>query len=405
MAAIAWSGPTVVAFGDGPDYLATARHVCEEHAYPDRESLPFFRAPLLPAFIAATTLCHPERIAAVKVALALCDSLTAVLVGEVAWLLFASSAVAGLAALLAAVDPFFIAGVCDIRTEPLAMLFLTAAIWLLLGAVRNLDLAKGLLSGVAFASSALARPAGLAALSIAIVSALFAPGPTNRRWRLAMAVTAGGLVALFPWIARNAIRYHEFIVVNDAAGYNFWRGSHPEMDRISRIKAPSEYRGAARVFETVTAPAAARAIEAGAAGPRERSRAFFEAGVANVRQDPVEALAFAARRAWRYWCPWLNPQEYSMRVVVASAVLNTGMYVLAAIGLFHYRRQDPLVVGWLIVYFLGVWLAHVPYQVVMRFRIPFTDPLLIVFASATVFRGIRALRASRGESRQPLSES
>lgn len=303
LAAICWTGPNVVRFGDARDYLETARCICEERAYPDRGNLPFFRAPLLPFFIAASTLCHPESTATVKVALALCDSITALLVGEIAWLLFASQRTAVFAALLAAVNPFFIAGVCDVRTEPLSMLFLTCGVWLFLGTVRTGRGARSLLAGVGFGLSALARPAGLVALMIATMALPFMGGPRRRRWFLAFAMVAGAVATLLPWVLRNAIRYRELIVVNDAAGINFWRGSHPEMDRISQIKDPAEYRDAALAFETNVTAAAARKIEAVASGPRERSRAWFAAGLENVRRNPRAAFAFAVRRSGRFWSP------------------------------------------------------------------------------------------------------
>lgn len=209
LGAILWTGPSSVGFGDALDYLATADHVCREHAYPDRGSLPFFRAPLLPAFIAATTLCHPDHIANVKLGLALCDAATVVVVGELAWLLFASGAVATLAALLAALNPFFVLDVVDVRTEPLFMLLLTAALWLLFRGIRGGTTAVLVLAGIAFGLAALTRPAGLAALAIAVVTVAIAG---DRRWA-DRGARLGGLVlgaslALGPWIVRNAIRYH-----------------------------------------------------------------------------------------------------------------------------------------------------------------------------------------------------
>jgi hypothetical protein len=108
IAAIGFHGPEDVAFGDARDYLATASHLCREREYPDHGNLPFFRAPALPFFIAATTLCHPERVVVVKLALAAVDSGTALIIGEIAWLLFESSGAAAIAALLAALYPFFI---------------------------------------------------------------------------------------------------------------------------------------------------------------------------------------------------------------------------------------------------------------------------------------------------------
>lgn len=387
IAAILWVGPSAVGFGDAPDYLATADKVCREHAYPDRGNLPFFRAPLLPAFVAVTTFCRPERVAVVKVALAFCDSATALVIGEIAWVLFASTAIATLAALLAALDPFFVFGVVEVRTEPLFMLLLTAAIWLFLRAIRDMSMLIFILAGAAFGLAALTRPAGLGALAFAAIWLAFAGGAVKGMARAVSvaALALGAILALGPWIARNAVRYHELILVNDAAGFSLWRGSHPEMDRIARIADVTEYRRAARAFETDLTQATARNLEVPGASPRARSRAWLAAGLENIRRDPVEAAAFAARKAWNYWRPWLNPQEHGRMAVFGSAILNIALYALAAVGLAQFRRNDAILFGWIVAFLVVTWLLHIPHQVVMRFRIPFTDPLLLIFAaSATV---------------------
>ncbi len=393
VAAIFWKGPDVVGFGDAQDYLATASHVCREHAYPDRTGLPFFRAPLFPFFIAATTLCHTDRIILIKIALAVCDAATALVIGEIAWLLFDSIAAAALAAGLAALDPFFVVSVCDVRTEPLFMFFLTVATWFFLRSVRSGSAASASLAGAGLALAALTRPAGLAALAFAGLALLSVRTKGKTRWTQVAALAAGAALVLLPWIVRNAIRYRELIVVNDAAGHNFWRGSHPEMERISTLTDAAAYRSATVTFEKEVTPSAARSIEARAHSPLERSHAWFAAGLLNIERDPRQAMAYALRKAWRYWRPWLNPQEHGTGEIAGSAILNIGLFTLAAIGLAHYWRRDRFITTGVITYFVVIWLAHVPYQVVMRFRIPFTDPLLIVFAASVLIHfGAAAVR-------------
>ena len=400
VAAIFWKGPDLVGFGDAQDYLATANQVCREHAYPDRTGLPFFRAPLLPFFIAATTLCHTDQIILIKLALAVCDAATALVVGEIAWLLFGSVAVTALASLLAALDPLFVASVCDVRTEPLFMLLLTAAIWFFLRTVRSGRAASAFLGGAGLALASLTRPAGLAALAFAGLALLYAQTKGRTRWKQVAALAAGAALVFLPWVVRNAIRYHELIVVNDAAGHNFWRGSHPEMERISHITDTTAYRSAIVRFEGEVTPSAARSIEARVHSPLERSRAWFAAGLANIECDPGRAMAYAVRRAWLYWRPWLNPQEHGKWGIAGSAILNIVLFTFAAIGLVLYWRREPCVVGGIVAFFVVIWLAHVPYQVVMRFRIPFTDPLMIVFAASVLARYFGAASVS---TRAPAS--
>jgi hypothetical protein len=131
IAAVEMTGATQIAFGDGPDYVAAATSLCVQHAYPERGNLPFFRAPGLPFFIAAVTACEPSRTRAIKYGLAACDAVSVLLIFLIAQLLHGSRAALA-AGVLAALHPFFIGAVTDIRTEPLFMMLLVLAIWCLL---------------------------------------------------------------------------------------------------------------------------------------------------------------------------------------------------------------------------------------------------------------------------------
>jgi hypothetical protein len=129
--AVEISGANRISFGDAGDYVDSARWLCEEHRYPDRGNLPFFRAPGLPFFIASVTICHPAAVRTIKYALAVCDAFTCVLIASIAFMLFGRQ-VARLAGMMAVLDPIFIAAVCDVRSEPLFMLLVTLSLFLLL---------------------------------------------------------------------------------------------------------------------------------------------------------------------------------------------------------------------------------------------------------------------------------
>src|SRR4051794_11276480 len=83
--AIEVAGPRRDAFGDSEDYVAAARSICKGEGLPDRGNLPFFRAPLLPAFLALSTGCSTENIRGAQYLLAVCDSLTVVIIGALAF--------------------------------------------------------------------------------------------------------------------------------------------------------------------------------------------------------------------------------------------------------------------------------------------------------------------------------
>ncbi|HEX8155195.1 MAG TPA: hypothetical protein VF698_18830, partial [Thermoanaerobaculia bacterium] len=183
IAAIEASRPAQLTFGDARDYVAAAESLCSKGVYPERGNLPFFRAPGLPFFIAAVTACEPSRTRVILYALAVCDALTVLVI-----FLLARSSLA--AAAIAAFHPLFIAGVTDIRSEPLFMLLLTLSIlYLLRGQAER--------SGVAVALAALTRPSALLCIPL---FALFA-----RRRGIALVIAA--TLTLAPWVARNYLRF------------------------------------------------------------------------------------------------------------------------------------------------------------------------------------------------------
>ena len=368
IAAIEGTGATSMKFGDGPDYVATAESICSRQVYPERGNLPFFRPPGLPFFIAGVTLCEPSNIRAIKYALAACDAATVVVIFEIAALLFGG--LAGLVAGAGAASyPFFILSTTDVRSEPLFMLLLTLSILLLLRGN-----AAG--SGVAVALAALTRPTALLCLPL---FALFAG-----RKKAAPLLIAGALT-LAPWMARNYLRFGEIIPVNDAASYSVWHAQHPETRRIYAAQTREEFRQRELEFETKTIHAVAAQVAARASTPNGRDREWRRMAIEDFRREPAESLRFMLMKAWYYWRPWLNPIEHGRTAVFGSGVVLVALYALAALGMWRTRgRLEACTTRGVVIYFVVIWLAHIPHQVVMRYRIPFVDPLLLVFAAYAI---------------------
>ncbi|PYQ26352.1 MAG: hypothetical protein DMF56_24680 [Acidobacteria bacterium] len=360
IAAIAVTGFDRVEFGDARDYIDTAASICESGTYPSQGNLPFFRAPGLPFFIALTTACHPHNVALLKIALALVDSLTVALIALLSFSVFRSPRAAILAGIAAALYPLFLVSITDVRSEPLFMFFMTLSLY-------GLATRRGAMSGAALALAALTRPVALIFVPLFLI-------PRMRR----IAFLIAFLVVLTPWTLRNYVRYGEFILVNDASGYSLWRGTHPEIARIYSIRDRDEFRRASIEFEQrFTAPMMQR-INASTTSPRARSAAWRHSALANVNAHRGLEWRFALKKAWLYWRPWLNLQEYSSSIVLASAVLLIALYALGFAGIPRSMLM------WVVSYFVLGWLAHIPHQVVMRFRYPLTDPLLLIAATRLI---------------------
>ncbi len=397
LAAIWLTDPSRTAFGDAQDYLLHAERLCADGAYPERGNNYFFRAPGLPVFIAAVTACRPGAVAAVKVGLAAVDALTAAVITLLAALVWGRRRVAVTAGALAAVHPVFLLQVCDVRSEPLFMCFLTVGLALSLRAAARGRPACGLLAGLACGLAALTRPAGLLAAPL-LAAALLARSRATSRVRLqtAAALVLGAVLCIAPWSARNAWRYGELLPVNDAFGINLWRGATPSLRAVLRADGPRRQQ-AQRTFERAVADTA-RQVDARATTPGARSREWRRLGMAEIRKDPVDYLAFALRRLVGYWRPWLDPRFHRPAAVAASAAVLIPLLAAALAGLGRLRSHDPWIFAAVLAFLILGWLAHVPFQTVMRFRVPFTDPVLLALAARPAAAAARWLRGQRWRS-------
>jgi len=384
IAAIAAFGFERVEFGDARDYLDTAGALCATGSYPAQGNLPFFRAPGLPFFIAAVTACHPQNVVLVKLALTLVDSLTVALIVALSFALLRSPAAALLAGLAAAFHPLFIVGVTDIRTEPLFMFFFWSAATLVAAfrpAAASPPLPKRrlaspqpiVLAGACLAMATLTRPVTLIFVPLFLLA-------TRKRMLFAL----GFVAVLLPWTARNYARYGEVILINNAGGYSLWRGTHPEMARIYDIDDRDAFHRASIEFEEQITKPATRKFRS--------SAEWRDDALANIRKHPRLEAKFALKKALLYWRPWLNPQEYSTRVVMVSGIAFVALYALAILG---FARMPRTMVLWIAAFFVLGWLAHIPHQVVARFRYPLTDPLLLIAAAYAIV----TLRTGAGDDR------
>jgi uncharacterized membrane protein YdjX (TVP38/TMEM64 family) len=411
IAAIELSGAEAIRSGEAADYLAAAALVCEQGVYPERGNLPFFRAPGLPFFVAGVTLCQPARTRAIKYALAACDAATVLLIVLIARLLWGAairerrySAIPFFAAVLAIPHPLQVAALTDIHIEPLFTMLIAASIWLLLRG-------NPAVAGAAVALASLTRP--MALLCIPLFALFLALRPEGKE----QGVTAGGespsaglplrsrqggfrpvLLFVFtaglmlaPWTLRNAIRFGELIVVNDAAGFSLWQGTHPELLTIVKTEDPVAFQKRAVEFERVAVPAAAAIVEARASTPGARDAVWRRLALENVRTDPLFALSATLEKAALYWRPWLHPAQHSTAAVVLSLMVSLTLFLGGVSGMTQFPHKRLLAAA--LLFLAAFWLAHVPFIPTIRLRMPFTDPLLICFTAGALSAATTRLRS------------
>jgi 4-amino-4-deoxy-L-arabinose transferase-like glycosyltransferase len=325
----------------------------------------------------AATFGRPDCVPCAKAANALLGSAAAVLLAFLSLRIFGSRPVAIGTGLVAAVHPSFVLLSAGIQSEPLFLVFLLLAGLALLAAADGPSRGWALAAGALLGLAALTRPTALA-----LAPLLAAPLFDRRRPRaaglgLAACALTGLLLALSPWTLRNALRFHELIPVSDAGGVSLYAGNSDWNRRYYALRSREEYATWLDAFDRDLRARLARIEASGDVSPGRRSAGFARMAVEEARASPGAALDLLAQKAWHWVRPWPTPWFWPLPVVAGIGLLYVALYALAARGLWTSPRSGVAV--FCTVLLLVSMLVHVALQVVWRYRVPYWDPVLILY--------------------------
>jgi Dolichyl-phosphate-mannose-protein mannosyltransferase len=323
------------------------------------------------------TLGHPERVVVAKLASAVLGSFAAVILAAIAARLFRSRGVAIGVGIAAALDPSLVMVSSDVQSEPLFLVLLLGAGFLLLASVdrpsSTLSLVAGILTGLAI----LTRPSALA------VAPLLAAPLVDRRWpfrvraHLAAAGILGAVLSLAPWTIRNAVVYREFVLVSDVGGFNFYLGNSDLMARFYEIRDRKSYDAWSDETFRLLGDRLNELNSAGLTSPGRITKALTRRTLAEAAARPAATIRLLAHKAADWLRPYPNPLFWPRSVVVGIGALYALLYVLAARGLLLAPRRGATVFA--LAFLIASMAAHVLTLVSWRYRVPYWDPVLILF--------------------------
>jgi 4-amino-4-deoxy-L-arabinose transferase-like glycosyltransferase len=393
LAAIAVVGFSTLRFGDARAYLFAAKELVRTGRYPLATEAFYFRAPGYPFFLVAATLGNPDRIALAKIANAGLGALAALLLAGLSAKLFRRRDLAIATGAAAALHPGFVFLSTDVQSEPLFLLLLLAAGWLLLSAADRPSSNLALLAGASLALAALTRPTALALAPLLAAPLADSRYPGRVRAHIAASALLGFACALAPWTLRNAAVYREFVPVNDAGGSAFYQGNSNWTVRFYDLKTLEEYRlWSAEMFADLERQT--RAVEAAAGrSPSAKTRYFVRKALEERRADPSGSARLLAHKAWDWLRPYPSPLFWPPWSVWAVGAIYSGGTLLAIAGLASAPR--PGVRLFALAYLALTMAVHVAVIVVWRYRVAYWDPALLLYG---VF-GAAALAVARGNPR------
>jgi len=297
------------------------------------------------------------------------------------------------AALLAAVQPTFIAFSVLILSETLFAAALLASLIALARFVRANETGQFSASrfGWAFAAGLLIGTATLVRPTWLLIGpgfvALFILLSRERVWAIwqGCVLLAGLTLSLTPWTIRNALVTGHFIPTTLWVGASMYDGLNPQATGASDMRFVEDDG----IYQKLSEYDADQFY-------RQKAKEF-------ARQNPGRALQLAAIKLWRFWNPIPNAEQFGRWEIAAIVGLGAvPLLALAAWGGVTVRRQPWL---WLIpaapVFYFA--LVHMVFVGSVRYRLPVEYPLAVLAAVAVcrltdVYRVARLERRHKGRA-------
>lgn len=379
LAATAAVGFTTVRFADAPAYLFGARALAESGHYPRRTDEFLFRPPGYSAFLVGATLGHPERIAAAKAANAVLGALATLLIAALSARLFRRRSLAIAAGVLAAFHPPFLLACADLHSEPLFLVLLLCAGYLLLASTDRVSSNLALFAGVFLALSALTRSSALVLAPLLLAPLWDRRLPRRAAAHVAFSALLGFGAALAPWTARNALEFRELILVNDGAGYLFYGRNAEAAIGMATAGSRKELEDASDALERTRRKRIAALPAEVRNSPGRLSRALFSAALAERRANPRGTLRLLAWKSWDWLRPYPDPRFWPTPVVAIIGLYFTALFACAAVGLARAERRGAR--AFCLLFLALTMLLHVALETSWRYRSAYWDPVLLLYGS------------------------
>lgn len=394
LAATAAVGFSTTGFGDAGRYVFAASELARTGRYPDRTEPFFFRPPAYPVFLVGATLGRPgERVAWAKASNGLLGAAAAVLLAMLSGKIFGRRSIALATGVAAAFHPSLVLLSTGVQSEPLFLVLLLSSGLLLLSAADSTSTRRAVFAGALLGLAALTRPSALALAPLLAAPLLDRRTRGRLRIRMAAGALAGLVLALAPWTIRNAVRFHELIPVSDAGGVSLYAGNSPWTRRFYALRTREEYDRWLGDFDRDLRDRLASIERSGADTPGRRSAAFAHMAIEDARADPGASLRLLALKAWQWVRPWPTPWFWPRPVVAAIGALYILLYAAAAPGLWRAPRRG--VAAFCFAVLVVSMVAHVLLQVVWRYRVPYWDPVLLLYGVYGAAQWLPVLRGAR----------
>lgn len=291
-----------------------------------------------------------------------------------------------LAAFLFSFNPYAIYYSASWSTENLFLIFVSLAFFFLIRACKT-SFSAFPLCAVFLALATMTRPtAFLLFIPFIILPAIILPRE-KRPWKELGRQTALFLgvffLILLPWMIRNYKVGGQFTPMNYYGNYMLWVSSSDIVYETYRTMDTPEYeQKTGELWNRLHEIRLAELKEKGVYDFVDASRYWKQWGLDYIRNNPDKMAYILKERFFHYWrmCPILT--SLTPVQILLFRIYFTAVFGLALAGLFLLRKSKVALIPLLPPIF-GL-LTTIPFLLILRYRYPFFDPYVSVFAAFAI---------------------
>lgn len=385
-----WGG-----IGDAPAYALLAQNIATGRGYAYAGFPTAYRAPIYPLFLAgAMKVFGAHAFEAVRVLQLLMGFAVVYLCACIAERLFGRRAKTP-ALIVALFFPTLAIMTGDILTEALATFLSALFLYFLLDFLRH-PTWKVLAALSVCVGVATLTHFNMALLGLVLLAVLLFWQSTFSRWRAAVLTVCLSGLTIAPWLARNYHEFHGKLLLSSEGGPAAVMGVLTPEGRAlpgdsGRLRQALGWVPPADI-ETNAPSRSQLGSEA------SLSSAAWEAAFRLWRQTGWALVPLNLKKLGYFWLSTdqlLSTGSFKAGVRIARAAAVLVYWALLALGIagwFLLRFRSPEVATLLLFYAVLVTVAHLPFNMNTRLRMPFTDPWMAVLAGAALSALIASVR-------------
>jgi hypothetical protein len=381
------------AYVDAEDYIAAAQSLLQHGVYPDSLKFPLFRPPLYPLILASVWYILPGSVVAIKVIQIFLNGVTAWLIFKIAYTLTRNKLQAAIAGMVFAVNPMFLYIASGIQTESIHTFLVTLPLYLMVKMIMEsrIDWMQTVVIGIFFGLASLCRPTalgvGLVMMAVFFVLMLRVKGSLAASGAMAAVM----FLTILPWTFYILKTRGEFFLITDAGGFNLWQGNNPNWIPIFRgdfKNAEDEDAWHKKIEQEIPDQIAEweQTRNYSALSMQQRSDLWTKRALEREEQDPAAFAQLLLLKLYILWKPATNANAYSMGKTILSAATVIPIYLFGLWGFFKLRAGERTrKVTWLFLAIaVSMTLVHVAILSEIRYRLPYADPMLMVFSGVAL---------------------